>query len=131
MVGINCPVTEARWAESQSNHGAWAATLLSRKSCALTNGYNFWASDKRSIQQLVSKPRSRVQFSKGQLFSGTIAEGEIVASDINYPVAAAKWVDSQSNRGAWVVTFLSRKSCALTNGYSFWPSGKRSIQQIA
>jgi len=36
--GINCPVAEARWAESQSNHGAWA-TFLSRKSWALTKGY--------------------------------------------------------------------------------------------
>jgi len=42
-------VAEAKWAGSQSNHGAWAVTLLSKKSCALTNGYNFWNSGKRSI----------------------------------------------------------------------------------
>jgi len=38
---------------------------------------------------------------------------------------------SQSNRGAWVVTLLSRKSCILTNDYSFWPSGKHFIQQFS
>jgi len=43
-------MTEARWAKLQSNCGAWAATLLSRKSCALTDGYNFWPSGKRLIQ---------------------------------------------------------------------------------
>jgi len=56
-------MAEAGWAESQSNCGAWAATLLSRKSCSLTNGYNFWPSGECSIQQLVSEPRSRVWFS--------------------------------------------------------------------
>ena len=60
MGDINCPMAEAGWAESQSNCGAWAATLLSRKSCSLTNGYNFWPSGECSIQQLVSEPRSRV-----------------------------------------------------------------------
>jgi len=37
----NCPVTKAGWAESQSNNGVWIHTLLSRKSCVLTNNlYN-------------------------------------------------------------------------------------------
>ena len=78
--GINFPVAEVRWAELQSNCGAWVAMLLSRKSCALTNGYSFWLSCKHSIQQLVSEPRSRVRFPKGQLLSGTIAEGKIVTA---------------------------------------------------
>jgi len=34
-----------------------------------------------------------------------------------------KWAGSQSNRGAWAVKLLSKKSCALTNDYSFWASG--------
>jgi len=34
-------------------------------------------------------------------------------------------VGSQSNRDAWTcVTLLSKKSCVLTNSYSFWLSGK-------
>ena len=42
-----------------------------------------------------------------------------------------KWTGSQSNRGAWAcVTLLSKKSCALTNGYNFWPSGMHSILTI-
>jgi len=121
-------VAEARWAESQSNRGGWATMLLSRNSCALTNGYSFWPSSKRSIQQLVSEPTSRVRFSEGQLFSGTIVEGDIVAGDINCLVEEAKWAKSQSNCGAWAATLLSRKSWALINGYNFWPSGKHSIK---
>jgi len=54
----------------------------------------------------------------------------IVACDINCLVVETKWVESQSNRGAWVVTLLSKKSCALTNSYSFCLSGKRSILTI-
>jgi len=61
----------------------------------------------------------------------TIVEGEIVACGINCPVAKAKWAESQSNCDAWAcVTLLSKKSCALTNGYSFWSSGERSILTI-
>jgi len=46
----NCPVTEVKWVRSLSNRSVWAAyvTLLSRKSYALINDYNFWSSDKRS-----------------------------------------------------------------------------------
>jgi len=29
--GINYPVVEAKWARSQSNHGAWVVTLLSKR----------------------------------------------------------------------------------------------------
>jgi len=29
--------------------------------------------------------------------------------------------------GALAITLLSKKSCTLIKGYSFWPSGKRSI----
>ena len=54
------------------------------------------------------------------MFSGTIAEREIVAGGINCPVAEARWAESQSNRGAWTDMLLSRKSCVLTNDYSFW-----------
>jgi len=54
----NCPMVEDRWAMSQSTRSAQAITLLSRKSCTLTNIYNFWSSGKRLIQQLASKPRS-------------------------------------------------------------------------
>jgi hypothetical protein len=61
--------------------------------------------------------------------SGAIVEGEIVAGCINCPVAEARWAKSLSNHGAWAATLLSRKSCALTISYSFWPSGKCSIQQ--
>ena len=41
-----------------------------------------------------------------------------------------KWIGSQSNRGAWTVTFLSKKSCTLNNVYSFGLSGKRLILTI-
>ena len=44
------------------------------------------------------------------------------------PWRRPRWAKSQSTRGAWAVTLLSRKSYALTNSYSFWPSGKCSIQ---
>lgn len=40
-----------------------------------------------------------------------------------------RWVKSQTTCGALAVTLSSRKSCALIINYSFWPSGKRSIQQ--
>jgi len=62
--------------------------------------------------------------------SRTIAEGEIVACGINCPMAETKWARSQLNRGAWTVILLSKKSCALTIGYSFWSSGTHSIQTI-
>jgi len=51
--GINCPVTKAKWAWSQSNRGTWVVTLLSKKSCTLTNGYNFWSNGTRSILKLI------------------------------------------------------------------------------
>ena len=61
--------------------------------------------------------------------SGAIAEGEIVVGVTSIvPWRRPRWAKSQSTRGAWAVTLLSIKSCALTNSYSFWPSGKRSIQ---
>jgi len=42
-----------------------------------------------------------------------------VADSINYFVLN-KWTESQSNCSVWVcVTFLSKKSCALINSYSF------------
>lgn len=60
-----------------------------------------------------------------------IANGEIL-----YWVVASivlwhrpRWVKSQSTCGAWAVTFVSRKSYVLIVSYSFWPSGKRSMQQ--
>jgi len=71
---INYPVTEAKCAKSQSNHGAWVSMLLSRKSYTLTIGYNFWPSGKRLIQQFVSKSMSRVLFSTGQLLRGRLLQ---------------------------------------------------------
>jgi len=38
-----------------------------------------------------------------------------------------RWVKSQSNRDAWTVTLLSRKSLTLTIRYSFGPSDKHTI----
>lgn len=43
-------MSRSGWAKSQLNHGAWATSLLSKKSCASTNGYNFWLSSRCSIQ---------------------------------------------------------------------------------
>nr|KYP63709.1 hypothetical protein KK1_018288 [Cajanus cajan] len=54
--------------------------------------------------------------------SGAIVEGEIVAGCINCLVAEARWAKSLSNHGAWAAALLSKKSCALTISYSFWPS---------
>jgi len=51
--------------------------------------------------------------------SGTIAKGEIVTGDINCPMTEVRWAKSQSNHDVWVATFLSKKSCTLTNSYSF------------
>lgn len=61
-----------------------------------------------------------------------IAEGEIACRVVVsiVPWQRPRWVNSQLTRGAWVVTFLSRKSCVLTISYNFWPSSKCSIQQI-
>jgi len=42
-------------------------------------------------------------------------------------MAEGNWAGSQSNRDAWAITLISKKNCALTNGYRFWPNGKRSI----
>jgi len=67
--------------------------------------------------------------SKSLIPSRIIAEGEIVASGINCPVAEGTWAKSKSNRDTWAATLLNRKSWVLTNGYNFWSSGKRSIQQ--
>jgi len=39
-------------------------------------------------------------------------------------VIEARWVGSKLNRGIWAITLLSKKSCALTTGYSFWPGDK-------
>jgi len=47
-------------------------------------------------------------------FQRVIAEGEIVAGGSNYPVAEARWAESQSNRGAWVITLLSKKSLMVS-----------------
>ena len=60
-----------------------------------------------------------------------IVEGEIFCRVMASIVLwwRPKWVESQSTRGTWAVTLLSRKSCALTISYSFCPSGKGSIQQ--
>jgi len=44
--------------------------------------------------------------------SRTIAERKIVVCDINYSMVEDKWAESQSNHDAWVVTLLSKKSCA-------------------
>jgi len=38
---INHFIVEVRWVKSQSNHGAWAAMLLSRKSCVLLTAIAF------------------------------------------------------------------------------------------
>ena len=48
----------------------------------------------------------------------------VILSDC--PVAEAKWARSQTNRDAWTVKLLSKKSCTLTIKYSFWPSVKQS-----
>lgn len=60
-----------------------------------------------------------------------IVEGEIFCRVMASIVLwwRPKWVKSQSTRGTWDVTLLSRNSCALTISYSFCPSGKGSIQQ--
>jgi len=45
-------------------------------------------------------------------------------------VAEAGWAESQLNHDIWAHVVLSRRSCALTNNNSFWPSDKRSIQKF-
>ena len=51
-------------------------------------------------------------------------------SDINYSMMETRWAKLQSNHGVWATILLSIKSCILTNDYTFWPSGKRFIQQM-
>ena len=53
---------------------------------------------------------------------------QVVASIVSW--RRPRWVKSLSTCGAWVVMFLSRKSCTLTISYNFCPSGKYSIQQL-
>jgi len=55
-----------------------------------------------------------VRQSESLIPSGTIVEGEIVPGDINCLVVEIKWVKLKSNRDAWGVTLLSRKSYVLT-----------------
>jgi len=53
-----------------------------------------------------------------------------VAGGINYLVSESKWTGLQSNRGAWTVILLSRKSFILIDDYSFLSSCKCSILKI-
>jgi len=64
------------------------------------------------------------------MFRNNNLHGVSVVGDINCLAMAVKWAKSQLNRGAWATTLLNKKSFILTISYSFWHSGKHSIQQL-
>jgi len=74
----------------------------------------------------VARARWVESHSKCVISGERIVEEEIVACDIKSLVAKAKWAES-FEYGSWAVKLLSKKSCDLTNGYNFWPSGKHLI----
>jgi len=60
----------------------------------------------------LSRGRSQVGQITSEIPSRTIVEREIVIGGINCPVTETKWVESQSNCGAWTyVTPLNKNSC--------------------